>query len=258
MKVAKVQITDEIKAILNEGSFDGLKYILKGNIDRATYLKVDKVLKTIGAKWNTKQKGHLFPDEDSLNAFKEALGNGYVVDYKKSYGQFDTPVDIAKQLVELACLEEDNLVLEPSAGIGRIADEIVNTGIDVDLCLVEINADRHKLLCEKFDPTMVFCDDFLRFSQNVHEYFDRIIANPPFSNGEDAKHVMAMLDILNDEGILVAIMSSAIKFRDNGAYKALKNRLEDYDYDYEIIDLPEGSFKEAGTGVNTCILKVRA
>jgi hypothetical protein len=30
----------------------------------------------------------------------------------------------------------------------------------------------------------------------------------------------------------------------------------DADYNYEIIDLPPGSFKESGTGVNTVLLKV--
>lgn len=255
MKVAKVQITDEIKDILNQGSFDGLKYVLKGNIDRPTYVKVDKVLKAIGAKWNTKQKGHLFPDEVSLKAFKEALGNGYVVDKKKSYGQFDTPVEIAKKLVELACLEEGNSVLEPSAGIGRIADEISNSGVNVDLYLVDIDPDRVKILSEKFDPSGIFLDDFIRFSGNCPELFDRIVANPPFSNGEDAKHVMAMLDILEEGGILVSVMSSAISFRENGPYKQLKDKLKNLDH--EIIDLSDGTFKDEGTNVNTCILKVR-
>ncbi|MDY0046074.1 MAG: PLxRFG domain-containing protein [Thauera propionica] len=60
---------------------------------------------------------------------------------------FPTPAEIADQMVEAAEITPDMAVLEPSAGMGHIADRIREAGAEPDV--VEISADRRELLEEK-------------------------------------------------------------------------------------------------------------
>ena len=77
--------------------------------------------------------------------------------------------------------------------------------------------------------------------------------NPSFSKQQDINHVENALQFL-DSGILLSVMSPSIKFRSNKKTKQFIDLISKYDY--EIIDLPVGSFKESGTMVNTIILKI--
>jgi len=63
------------------------------------------------------------------------------------------------------------------------------------------------------------------------------------------------LDFVRDGGVLVSVMSPSIKYRNNKKTKEFLELISQYDF--EIIDLPEGSFKESGTNVNTIILKIK-
>ena len=84
--------------------------------------------------------------------------------------------------------------------------------------------------------------------------FDRIVMNPPFANGQDIAHVTHALGMLKPTGVLVAIMSAGTRFRQDR--KATKFRALMTSRGAEWHDLPPDSFAEAGTGVNTCIVKV--
>jgi hypothetical protein len=60
---------------------------------------------------------------------------------------FPTPAEIADQMVEAADIKPDMAVLEPSAGMGHIADRIREAGAEPDV--IEISAERRELLEEK-------------------------------------------------------------------------------------------------------------
>lgn len=60
---------------------------------------------------------------------------------------FPTPAEVADQMVEAADIKPDMAVLEPSAGMGHIADRIRAAGAEPDV--VEISPDRRDLLLEK-------------------------------------------------------------------------------------------------------------
>jgi hypothetical protein len=75
---------------------------------------------------------------------------------------------------------------------------------------------------------------------------DRIVMNPPFAgNAADIKHVEHALTKLKDGGRLVSVVA-------NGPRQREKLMLLASDW----IDLPAGSFKEQGTGVNTAIVVI--
>ena len=104
--------------IFEKATIEGNKVFLPGQLDRKTYLAVDKALKGIGGKWNRKEKAHVFSEDPS-----ELMGrvrNGENVNLKKQFQFFETPALLADRLVRLAFEKPYNIgpILEPSAGKG--------------------------------------------------------------------------------------------------------------------------------------------
>ena len=82
--------------------------------------------------------------------------------------------------------------------------------------------------------------------------FDRVVMNPPFNKARaDIHHVLHAFKFLKKGGRLVAIMPSGVRFRDD----KLTNEFRDLVLSCGTIeDLPEQSFKESGTLVNTVLV----
>lgn len=80
--------------------------------------------------------------------------------------------------------------------------------------------------------------------------FDRIIMNPPFSNSQDAKHILHAYSLLKDGGTLVSVASSSIQTREGKVYDELR------ELPIEWFEVNSGAFKESGTMVNTVILRI--
>ncbi len=143
-------------------------------------------------------------------------------------------------------------VLEPSAGDGAIADAI-RDNYKVDLTVIELDPKRAAALTRKgYDPTLLR-GDFLEFAAGwagCIAGFDRIVMNPPFSKKQDIAHVRAAYDLLAPGGRLVAILSAGFGFRQDKATAELRTLVEKWGNWFA---LPDGSFEEAGTGVNTVL-----
>jgi type I restriction-modification system DNA methylase subunit len=80
--------------------------------------------------------------------------------------------------------------------------------------------------------------------------------NPPFAKQADIKHILHAFKCLKPGGKLVAIMSNGVMFRENKASSDFRDFVASRGG--SITDLPEGSFKASGTGVNTCVAVIRA
>lgn len=81
---------------------------------------------------------------------------------------FPTPASVADRMVEAAGIEEGMAVLEPSAGMGHIADRIAAAGADPDV--VEMSADRRELLEAK--GYRLVASDFMDMSPRGFTYGD--------------------------------------------------------------------------------------
>jgi 16S rRNA G1207 methylase RsmC len=81
--------------------------------------------------------------------------------------------------------------------------------------------------------------------------YDRILMNPPFSKQQDIDHVLHAWKFLKPGGRLVAIMSGGTDYRTNKKAVAFQNLVAEHGH---IEPLPEGSFEESGTGVNTVLV----
>ncbi|VCW98734.1 hypothetical protein BANRA_04045 [Acinetobacter baumannii] len=90
---------------------------------------------------------------------------------------FPTPKSVVEKMVDLAHIQPNQRVLEPSAGWGHIADILKEQGINVDT--VELSPSRRELL--ELKGHNIVGEDFLAF--NPDEKYDRIIMNPPLAIG---------------------------------------------------------------------------
>lgn len=241
-----MKVDREVIEILEECRIDGDKLHLPDiQLKRPLYVKVNKVLELIGGKWNRKEKAHLFT-KDIGDVLDTVILSGEITDIKKELQYFPTPKHIVKQLIDLADVRPGDKILEPSAGEGAIAKELIKIGCVVDTCEIH----------EPFRDTLitmgcrVYIGDFLEFS--TEKKYDKIIANPPFTRQQDIDHVNHMIDMCR--GRVVSIMSRGVIFRENKKTMAFRDRL--ISLGGSIIDLPYGSFKESGTLVNTCIVKI--
>lgn len=154
---------------------------------------------------------------------------------------FPTPAGIAQQMIEAAEIKEGMRVLEPSAGMGHIAEQIRESGVDPDV--VEFSSSRRELLEAK--GFNVVANDFMEASGE----YDRIIMNPPFSDRRDAQHVQHAYGLLKPGGRLVAIMGEGVFFGQDKKATEFREWLDSVGGTSE--KLPDGSFLDSSLPVNT-------
>ncbi|WP_275369377.1 DUF4942 domain-containing protein [Xenorhabdus bovienii] len=123
----------------------------------------------------------------------------------KSHQFYPTPEPIQYYVADMIELQDDETLLEPSAGRGDL--------------LAQINAPK-QTTCIELAP--LFCKileskgynaistDFLKWSaENTGIMFDKIAMNPPYSKGRAKEHLKAALDHLKAGGRCVAVMPAS-------------------------------------------------
>jgi len=243
MAVKKV-ISEEVMTVLRAGKIEGNVFFLpSGQLDRKLYESVNKVLTNAGGKWDRKSRGHVFPSNPS-EKLGLAISSGVSVNEKQLYQEYFTPTELAARLVGMADVKGHE-VLEPSAGDGRLADACKASGAKSVTC-VELQEKNIDFLEEKgYEPYMA---DFLTVTPLGIGRYNRIVMNPPFTKGQDVKHVLHAMKFLKPGGILVAIVAGGKNVPDElsdlGGCKISTEPVED------------GAFKREGTGVKTMIVKI--
>lgn len=223
-------------------------YLPAVQLDRSDYLQVKKVLESNGGKWKGgKVQGFVFPMD--AQPILERIQSGDTSNRKKSFQFFETPKDVAHRLVgRLGDIDPFMRFLEPSAGRGALVKAVVEKCPGVVVDCYELMPENRQLL-EKVDGARIVGDDFLTADVGM---YDRIIANPPFANNQDIKHVLKMWEHLTVGGQMATIMSTHWQFASDKASVAFRSFLEDKNKD--ITRIEKGAFKGSGTNVETIML----
>ena len=184
------QIPENVMEVLEGCRVEGkVLYLPEGQLDRKTYEAVNKVLAMMGGKWNRKAGGHVFPDTaEPAGLLDAALLTGEVRDTKKEFQFFPTPRKIAEMMCEMAELNEESWVCEPSCGDGRLVDVILEHH-PASLVGVELNPDMVKILRERQEKFCIINADFLTLGKEDLGPCDRVIMNPPFTRQQDIDHI---------------------------------------------------------------------
>ncbi|SDX15726.1 Methyltransferase small domain-containing protein [Variovorax sp. YR634] len=243
-----MKIDENVMAVLSVAQVLGNDVVLTGQLDRKLYEKTNKVLEAAGGKWNRKAKAHVF-DTDAATRIDQMLLSGEVDVPKDEFNFFPTPPAVVKKLIALAGICPGMTVLEPSAGTGAIAWPCAAAGAKVDCYEIQQGNAFTLAMSAPHELGRTSVADFL--GVDPEPIYDRVVMNPPFLKQSDIKHVTHALKFLKPGGLLVAVMSAGVVFR-NDARTAEFRALVDTRGGH-IEALPENSFKESGTGVNTVV-----
>jgi len=244
-----MNIAQNVLEVLSSATVKGNKVILTGELDRNLYVATNKVLEAAGGSWSRKDKAHVF-ESNPEKIIDEIILTGSIDIPKDDFDFFPTPKKIVDKLIYIAALKDGDIVLEPEAGRGAIAFECLKAAKDIQVDCFEISPESCEYLREHA-VSRVICGDFLLMQPVETHKYDAVIMNPPFSNKADIKHVMHATNFLKPSGILVAVMSSGVTFRQDKITTAFRQYVTDSGGFFE--PLPEGSFKESGTMANTVI-----
>jgi hypothetical protein len=250
-----VRFDDTTIAILRNQlvwSPDGLSVTMP-QLDRKNYDKVAKALEILGGKWNRKAKATLF-DVDPRPQINGLVTRGALTVHKDGF--FRTPRLVTQRMMSYMSLgTEDYTWLEPEAGDGAIIDALIKEGYPAkQIYAIEKEPRRCQIIRESYPGVHIACGDFLKFRNSVGIRFTRIIMNPPFEEGQDMEHIRKAYTLLARGGVMGAILGEGAFFRQDKKAETFRKWLVAVGAYNE--RLPEGSFKESGTSVNTRLIVV--
>ncbi len=245
-----MQVSQDVLAVLSDASIADNAVALTAQLDRSLYTRTNKMLEAAGGKWNRKAKAHLF-DSDAGDRIDQIILTGSIDIPKDEFNYFPTPPAVVARLVELAEVEANSQVLEPSAGRGAILSAFRGLAF---LHAIELQADNAAALQALGWLDSVREADFL--TVKPEPIYDRVVMNPPFLKQSDVRHVLHAHQFLKPGGQLTAVMSAGVTFRENALTQGFRALVENRGGHIE--PLPENSFKQAGTGVNTVVAVIPA
>ncbi|EMZ5812885.1 MULTISPECIES: HsdM family class I SAM-dependent methyltransferase [Enterobacteriaceae] len=279
---------------IEEANIDVLQDVLKGiNFNRKIgqrTLDDDTLADFVQNFEKIPLKDEDFEFPDLLGAAYEWLIKFFADSAGKKAGEFYTPAEVVRICVEICDPEEGMSVYDPTVGSGGMliqmrdylrekggdADEIALYGqekIGTTWSICKMN-----MLLHGISHADIRQEDTLREPQHYDERndlrrFDRVVANPPFSQNyikKDIKHpgrfavwlpekgkkadlmfVQHMLSVLKHDGRMATVMPHGVLFRSGDEREARKHFI-DHGYLEAIIGLPSNLFY--GTGIPACIL----
>lgn len=234
------------------------------------YDRLRWVMESYGGRWSERCKGFKFNefDDEKFKSIKADLSVGFInlSEEKRTRERdafFPTPVKVVDKMIETANLKPDSIMLESSAGTGRILDEAKKVINSVDnFVVIEMSGERQRILRDKgykvdFNGTF---EDSLKDSETLKKIknCDKVVINPPFKNDSDVKHLLISYMFCADNADVVSILQENSLYYDRQIHRVFKEFLSLIGKDaYEVVSLPAGSFKDELTTVDTVIFHIK-
>lgn len=217
------------------------------------YDAIKRLLETAGGRYARGVPGFEFAPEVNARNVLEKLLAGETVNPKKVYQFFaSTPAVVSAIADLLPASLAGAQALEPSAGDGALADLLKSLGATVKT--VEIwDQNVRKLQDKGYQPV---ARDFLELTPADLGLFDVIVANPPFTKGQDVQHIQHMLRFLKPHGSLHCVMSQSWQKASTQKAKEFRKLLETANA--QLVELPPGTFQDSGTSVGAVLVSLRA
>lgn len=279
---------------IEEANIDALQDVLKGiNFNK----KIGQRTLSDDVLSDFIQNFEKIPLRDEDFEFPDLLGSAYewLIKYfadsaGKKAGEFYTPAEVVRVCAEICDPQEGMRVYDPTVGSGgmliQARDYLRERGGDVgELELYGQEASgttwsicKMNMLLHGISHADIRQADTIKDPQHKDENgelkrFDRIMANPPFSQNysksamsypgrfsvwmpekgkkADLMFVQHMLSVLKSDGKLASVMPHGVLFR-GGEEKEARKYFIEKGYLEAIIGLPSGLFY--GTGIPACIL----
>lgn len=167
--------------------------------------------------------------------------NGAAPRAVSAFNLFQTPPDVAAQLVRVLNPDKGARILEPSAGLGRILDALAPWDPS-EVVAVEVAPEcAGELFIAERPKVTIRQRDFLACTPDEFGLFDFVAMNPPFHMRADIAHIRHALTFLRPGGRLAALCMTGPARR--VAFP-----------DAQWVDLPARSFRKEGTGIDVSLI----
>lgn len=183
---------------------------VKGYSDenKAARAEAEKVLMSLGGVKKSINAFTWFEfDYDPTTALEDIQLSGALPE-QKTHQFYPTTSELAAQLLNEADIREGETCLEPSAGMGGLADLMPQA----QTTCVEISPLHCRVLEAKGHH--VIEADFLAWAQETPQRFDVVVMNPPYSEGRAVAHLNAAAALVKEGGRLAAILPAGSNRKD--------------------------------------------
>jgi len=199
-----------------------------------------------------KNNGFTFPID--ANIIQRKILSGEIKNLKKELQFFGTPDEVCTQVIDqlIGMLGPGYRALEPSAGQGALVKELMERRPEMEIIALEYSEINCAVFRNELPDIELHHGDFLEMTpEDIGGRFDLIVANPPFSKGQDVQHIMHMWKFLKPGGQLIAMSSPAIKTNNQKKYKDFREFMDFHcACSYPV---QAGAFKSSGTNIETYI-----
>lgn len=168
-----------------------------------------------------------------------------------------TPDAAGDKAVDKADIVSGELILEPSAGEGHLVRAILRHNSDVTVHAVEYDAQRSETLRDSVQSNVrVQTANFLKMRPEAK--YDAVVMNPPFYGTHWMDHAMQFLKPGGKLAAILPITARVGESAKHNKFRAWAKKHAPHHADYPIFsDLPQGTFKAAGTNISTTILELK-
>ncbi|MGS2807777.1 hypothetical protein [Nocardia sp. MW-W600-9] len=258
-----VPVPEFAREILAESRIEGHNLVLPQQLSQADYRKINRVIESMGGRWNRRARAHVFPD-DPTETIAAAVARGTTpnTDRKILTAYFATPEPLARHLVAgphsgIAALAPGAHVLEPSAGDGALVRAILATNPGVEVTAVE--PDRARAAAIDYDPRVtIVIAGFEEFAATLTSRYAAVVMNPPFAlPGQPTvwmDHLYTAWDLLEGGGQLLALAPNGYTYRADRDHAAMRDFITAHG-GHE--PLPAAAFTTSGTDTDTVLLHAR-
>ncbi|MEX6428169.1 hypothetical protein [Providencia manganoxydans] len=173
------------------------------------------IMKKLGGELSS--DGELWSFNYDFNCVRDYIVSNRTMPDHKSYQFYPTPESIQHYVTDLIALQDDEALLEPSAGRGDLIAQIDSP--EQTTCIELSPLYCNILKAKGYEPIQA---DFLKWSNDNQQIkFDKIAMNPPFSEGRAKAHVQAAISHLKAGGRCVAVVprSERMDWVDKSQYK---------------------------------------
>ncbi|CAB4132029.1 AdoMet_MTases domain containing protein [uncultured Caudovirales phage] len=171
---------------------------IRNNENKAASIEVANILRALGGV--EIKSGSFQFDYEISPIIDEVCLTGGIPD-QRSHQYYPTPENVAQDAVELAEIEAHHDCLEPSAGQGGLADYMPKSTKCCEISKLHCDI----LTAKGFE---VLQGDFLAMASQLGK-FDRIVMNPPYSEGRWQAHTIAASKLLKSDGVLVSVLPAS-------------------------------------------------
>lgn len=178
-------------------------YFSDSSLQKAEIQDLERTLNFIGG---VKMSGSWkFPYEPTTT-FDSVVSMGLIPEVK-SHQFYPTPASIAQYVAQILKCTPTDRVLEPSAGRGDLLAFL--DAVPENVTCVEVSPLFCNILSAK--GYSVHNKDFIAWSKESPDCYDKIAINPPYSEGRAKEHTLTALNHLTEQGIMAAVLPAGYK-----------------------------------------------